>query len=158
MYKKNTGKALENLIEKQAEFLHAKGLLYLKKVDPPTRTINAKCGKITTLLSNPFPDFIGCLPNGRMVCIEAKSNQEKSLPFGKQGVRQKQLDDLIKWEKSGAIVGIIWQNPKGYYWVTLDDIRKSVANDRKSVPIIYAKEIKNEIGCILTFIKSLHNG
>tara|TARA_Y100000004_G_C8862416_1_gene389646 strand:+ start:333 stop:800 length:468 start_codon:yes stop_codon:yes gene_type:complete len=155
MFKKNTGKALENLIEKQAEFMRAKGLLYLEKVDPPTRTINTRSGKITTLLPNPFPDFIGCLPCGQMVCIEAKSNQHKSLPFGKQGLRQKQLDDLMKWNAAGAKTGIIWQNPVGYFWVTLDDVRKSVANGRKSVPIEYALEIKEERGYIINFLKYL---
>jgi penicillin-binding protein-related factor A (putative recombinase) len=155
MFKKNTGKALENLIEKQSEFFHAKGLLYLQKVDPPTRTINTRSGKLTTLLPNPFPDFIGCLPSGQMVCIEAKSNQHKSLPFGKQGIRQKQLDDLIKWKSAGAKVGVIWQNLSGYYWVTLECIRKSVANDRKSVPIEFAEKINEEKGYILNFLKYL---
>lgn len=156
MKKKNTGKALENLIEHQSELYHSKGLLYLLKVDPPTRTINAKWGKITTLLPNPFPDFVGCLPCGKFVCIEAKSNHKKSLGIGAGGLRPKQLDDLYKWENAGAKVGIIWQNQSGFYWVTLDDVRKSIAMGRKSVPIDMPKQIKEGGAAILNFIEFLN--
>jgi len=150
---KNTGKALENLIYRQALIYRSQGLLTLEKVDPPTRTINSKAGKITTLLSNPFPDFIGCLNSGRMLCIEAKSNHKKSLPFGKSGLRYKQIDDLYMWSNAGAIVGIIWQSINGYYWVTLDNIRQSDKMGRRSIPESIAEKIDTSEGKILNFYK-----
>ena len=156
MKRKNTGKALENLIEKQAELYHSQGLLYLNKVDPPTRTINAKWGKITTLLPNPFPDFVGCLPNGQMVCIEAKSTHKQSLGIGAGGLRPKQIDDLYKWENAGAKVGIIWQNEKFFFWVTLEDVRKSIAMGRKSVPMSMPEKITEGGQAILNFIEYLN--
>ncbi len=156
MYKKNTGKKLENLIETQAEAMRARGDLYIQKVDPPTRTINTRAGKYTTLLPNPFPDFIGCLPSGRMVCIEAKSNQLKNLPFGKTGLRQKQLDDLLIWKSFNAIVGVVWQNLKGFYWVTLDDVKECVMNGRKSVPEDMPRKINSTNGYIINFLEYIN--
>jgi penicillin-binding protein-related factor A (putative recombinase) len=151
--KKNTGKGLERLIEKQCAFYKNRGLLYLEKVDPPTRTFNTKFGKQTTLLSNPFPDFIGCTSNGTMVCIEAKSNQLGSLSFGKNGLRTKQIEDLYTWRRFGAIVGVIWQNPNGYFWVNLECIKKSVSMGRKSIPENITEKIDTGAGNLLNFHK-----
>lgn len=150
---KNTGKSLENLIYKQSLLYRNQGLLCLEKVDPPTRTINTRSGKITTLLQNPFPDFIGCLSSGQMICIEAKSNHQKSLPFGKNGLKYKQLDDLYTWQKFGAKVGIIWQNINGYFWVTLDNVRESDKMGRKSVPQDLVEKIDTNQGTLLNFYK-----
>ena len=154
-FKKNTGKALESLIVKQCGLMKSKGILYLQKVDPPTRTINTKAGKITTLLSNPFPDFVGCLPSGRMVCIEAKSNQLKNLPIGNGGIRDKQLNDLMDWECAGAIVGIVWQTPTHFKWVNLKDIRNALASGRKSVPLDAVPDIPSNDGLLLNFMEHL---
>tara|TARA_Y100000310_G_scaffold339867_1_gene433906 strand:- start:2541 stop:3023 length:483 start_codon:yes stop_codon:yes gene_type:complete len=154
-YKKNTGKALENLISKQALTMAGRNMLSLEKVDPPTRTINTRSGKITTLLKNPFPDFIGCMPCGKMVCIEAKSNQLKNLPIGNGGLRDRQIEYLLKWRGAGAVVGIIWQAPAAFKWVTLDDVDAALRSGRKSVPIGAVRDIPSRDGLILNFMEFL---
>ena len=155
-FRKNTGKALEKLIFHQATQMKGRGLLYLEKVDPPTRTITRKGRVITTLLSNPFPDFIGCMKCGKMICIEAKSNQLKSLPIGQGGLRANQLSYLNEWRSAGAIVGVIWQTPEAYKWVTLDDIREALSSGRKSVPLDAVRDIPPKDGMVLNFMEFLN--
>jgi len=133
-----------------------RGLLYIEKVDPPTRTISKKGKTITTLLSNPFPDFIGCMPCGKMICIEAKSNQLKSLPIGQGGLRENQLSYLNDWRSAGAIVGIVWQTPEAFKWVTLDDIREALSSGRKSVPFSAVRDIPPKDGMVLNFMEFLN--
>lgn len=128
----NSGKALENLIEKEAKRYEQKGILMLRKADPPSFTRNINGVPVTMLTSNPFPDFVGIM-EGRMLCIEAKSTKDDRLPFGKSGLRSKQLDDLRQWRKFGAVSGVIWGNPLGYYWITLDDIDREAIKGKKSV-------------------------
>ena len=152
-FRKNTGKALENLIAKQARIMDGRGILRLEKVDPPTRTFTRGGRNITTLLANPFPDFIGCLPCGRMICIEAKSNQLKSLPIGDGGLRENQLSYLNEWLSAGAIVGIVWQTPNAFKWVTLKDIGDALNSGRKSVPLSGARDIPSKDGLILNFVE-----
>jgi penicillin-binding protein-related factor A (putative recombinase) len=154
---KNTGKNLENWILAEAGKYERKGKLILRKVDPPSFTRLIKGRAIHTLLSNPFPDFIGCTKRGTTVCIEAKSTKEKRLAFGKSGIRQKQIDDLNAFRKFGAICGIIWDCGK-FYWVTLDDIKKAESDGRKSITPDYCSEIKSENGHVIDFFTNLsHN-
>lgn len=147
---KNTGKNLEKWIEIEAKKYESKNKLLLRKVDPPSFSRVLKGRTIHTLLPNPFADFIGCTKQGRIVCIEAKSTKDARLPFGKSGVRQKQIDDLKQFESFGAICGIIWDCGK-FYWVTLQDIERASKEGRKSVKPEHCEEIKSENGHVIDF-------
>ena len=151
---KNTGKNLEKWIEIESKKYQSKGKLILKKADPPSFSRVIKGKTIHTLLPNPFPDFVGCLKSGTALFIEAKSTKEKRLPFGKSGIRQKQLDDLLEWRNFGAICGIIWDCGK-FYWVTLEDISRASADGRKSVTPDYCTEIKSSNGHVIDFLPFL---
>jgi len=144
----NSGKALENLIEQEAKRYEAKGVMILRKADPPSFTRNINGVAVTMLTSNPFPDFVGVM-EGRMLCIEAKSTKEDRLAFGKSGIRSKQLDDLRQWRKFGAVCGIIWQNPLGYHWITLDNIDEQAKVGKKSVKSCHAIKIPKGVSHVL---------
>lgn len=151
---KNTGKNLEKWIEIEAKKYERQGKLLLRKVDPPSFTRLQKGKTIHTLTSNPFADFIGLTKNGTTICIEAKSTKEKRLSFGKSGLRQKQIDDLMQFERFGAICGIIWDCGQ-FYWVTLNDIKKAINDGRKSVTPDYCSLIKSTNGHVIDFYPHL---
>ncbi len=151
---KNTGKNLENWILSEAKKYERKGQLILRKVDPPSFTRAYKGKTIHTLLPNPFADFIGTMMGGKTICIEAKSTKEKRLPFGKSGIRQKQIEDLKGFQLFGATCGIIWDCGK-FYWVTLEDILKAEKDGRKSIVPSYCQEIKSGNGHIINFLPFL---
>ncbi len=151
----NSGKPLENLIEQEAKRYEAEGLLMLRKADPPSFTRNINGVAVTMLTSNPFPDFVGVM-EGRMLCIEAKSTKEDRLPFGKSGLRSKQLDDLRQWRKFGAVVGVIWANPLGYHWVTLDDVDEVALKGKKSVKSCDVIKIPQAVNHVLDLLGTLY--
>lgn len=151
---KNTGKNLEKWIETEAKKYENKGKLMLRKVDPPSFSRVFKGKTIHTLLSNPFPDFIGMTKRGTCLCIEAKSTKDKRLAFGKSGLRQKQIDDLRDWKKFGAICGIIWDCGE-FYWATLADIDKASSDGRKSITPEYCTKIPSTNGHVIDFYETI---
>ena len=153
---KNTGKNLENWIQAESEKYERQGKLLLRKVDPPSFSRVWKGRTIHTLLPNPFPDFIGSTKRGTTLLIEAKSTKDKRLPFGKSGLRQKQIDDMRAWAKFGAICGIIWDCGK-FYWITLDNLAQANEDGRKSVTPEYCTEILSRNGHVIDFYANIRH-
>ena len=143
--KRNTGKDLENRIAKIAQIYEAQGVAVLRKCDPPSRTFNINGKNITTLLKNPYPDFVGVWAErgGRTLMIEAKSTKEPRLPImGKSGgVKKEQVDSLMLWESFGAAVGVVWEYDLHWRFVSLELINK-IANEKRGKN--YRKSIRWE--------------
>lgn len=108
--KKNTGKWLQDEIDAIAKDYQRRGILTLKKVDPPTRVIPGPRPKVI-MLENPFLDFIGTWTErqGRCLVLEAKSTEEPKLTIcNSGGLSERQWNALHAWETAGAVTGVLW--------------------------------------------------
>mgnify|MGYP001604299036 CR=1 FL=1 len=103
----NTGKPFEHALEKIAAQYASRGLLSLRKVDPPLRYVGASI----VHMANPFTDFIGCWSErgGRALFVEAKSTREPKLPVGKSGLTSAQIDAMHCWSAAGAAAFLLWE-------------------------------------------------
>ena len=142
MKKTNTGKALENIIENSAKRYELDGKLMLRKCDPPSLSYNKNGRTNHVLLQNPFLDFIGSLPDGRCVQIEAKSTKDPRLHLGgNNGVTQKQIDSIKAWERFNVITFVIWEHNGNYGYLDYEIIQKITSQKRGSS---YRKSIRWE--------------
>ena len=105
----NTGKAFEVAIQRTIDAYRQQGRLYCEKVEPPTMTVGSGPARRTIYLANPFLDYIGCLSNGRLVTFECKSTTRPRLPLGPGGLAEKQIANMRRWRKAGAIVFLLWE-------------------------------------------------
>lgn len=103
---KNTGKPAERLVLEIAGAYERRGVLRMRKVDPPSAW--TKRGVVLT--DNPFPDFVGSWTRmgGRMIACEVKSTSEPKLVLGKGGITDGQAKLLTQWMESGAAVFVLW--------------------------------------------------
>lgn len=103
----NTGKPFEEELATILTKYGARGQLRLKKVEPPMRF----AGRRIILLPNPFLDFCGSWVErgGRAVFMEAKSTSKNTLPMGKSGLTDTQLDALRHWHNAGAVAFVLWK-------------------------------------------------
>lgn len=104
----NNGKAFEKALERTIIQYQSRGIMRLKKVDPPTKSFGG--GRIIHL-ENPFLDYVGCWTGrgGRAIFIEAKSTKKPTLAMGSSGISDKQLDALRHWSNAGAAAFLLWQ-------------------------------------------------
>lgn len=110
----NTGKGFEAALEGMFTLYETKGLARIKKVDPPT----AFAGRRLVNKRNPWLDYSGCW-RGASIHIEAKSRTPAAtktpdehwirLRAKSGGMTERQVDELIAWGKSGAIVVVVWE-------------------------------------------------
>lgn len=149
---RNTGKSFEGLLETVCVHYAAKGIMRLKKVEPPTRIIGGGHFKRIIFLPNPFLDFVGTWTEraGRAVFIEAKSTSEPKLPLGSDGgVTAKQVDALRDWHGAGAAVGVLWEVKGDVFFV---GVRKLLAvlevEGRKHLKPHDCEPVEQGIGCI----------
>lgn len=108
----NTGIAFQQSIEKTANWYQSKGLLRIKKVDPPMRVMGGGPSKRIIFLPNPFLDFVGVWTErgGRAVFVEAKSTADPKLKFDSDsGVTETQMDSLRNWHNAGAVSFVLWE-------------------------------------------------
>lgn len=124
----NDGRRFQEVVERTAAAYEALGALRLRKVDPPVKIAG---GKIL-FMENPWPDFVGCLNDRRMIALEAKSTSEHRLGFDGDGrLTRKQVDLLIDWGNAGAVSGVLWEFVgNGVCWVpwpALADARRDGA-------------------------------
>ena len=77
------------------------------KVSPPTVVVKGR----VIMKKNPFLDFVGSWSErkGRMLMFECKSTSEPRLPFGSDGISERQLKLLAHWGASGAIAFVLWE-------------------------------------------------
>jgi penicillin-binding protein-related factor A (putative recombinase) len=102
---RNDGRPLEKEIETICMQYQSKGLLRMKKVEPPCRIV----GRRVIFLANPFLDFIGAWTerNGRLVVFEVKSTRDATLQIGSRGLSDKQVDALRLWHAAGAVTFVL---------------------------------------------------
>lgn len=134
----------------------------IHKVDPPSRVVNYGRGeKRIIYLENPFLDFHGTYwqtpGQPRPIVFEAKTTQgkhslavstslpkpTKSNPMGKDngsGITYAQLTQLRNWTRFGALTGVIWENDRLVYWLSMATIESTLLG-RKSIPIDAGVEV-----------------
>ena len=162
--KKNTGKDLEKRITQIAKIYEADEQALIHKCDPPSRTISIKGKTITTLLRNPFPDFVGTWTEngGRALLIEAKSTQHPRLPImcKSGGVTIDQVKHLTHWHQSGAAVGIVWEHDLKWKFVGIKQVHSTLLmkrgkQPRKSIRWDEAEEIPQNGMNYIDFLKNI---
>ena len=136
--KTNTGKDFENRVSEIAKLYEAQGKAVLRKCDPPSRTINVNGLVITTLLKNPFPDFVGVWTTGggRALFVEAKSTKEPRLSImcKSGGLTVQQTSALSCWHDAGAAVGVVWEHQMEWRFVGVRQIQKTLLMKRGNQP------------------------
>ena len=135
---KNTGKDLEKRIADIAKIYEAQERALIHKCDPPSRTINVKGKTFTTLLKNPFPDFVGTWTEngGKALLIEAKSTKHPRLPImcKSGGVTIDQIKHLTHWHHAGAAVGIVWEHELHWRFVGIRQVHETLLLKRGNQP------------------------
>ena len=159
----NTGKDLEKRISQTAHLYEMQGKLVLRKCDPPSRTLNINGRVVTTLLKNPFPDFVGVWTTGggRGLFIEAKSTKEPRLPImcKSGGLTIDQTNALSCWHEGGAAVGVVWEHGLHWKFVGIKQIQKTLLMKRGNQPrkSIRWDEAENIPTTGVVLIDFLHN-
>ena len=162
--KTNTGKEFENRISQISGFYESQGKAVLRKCDPPSRTININGKVITTLLKNPFPDFVGVWTTGggRALYIEAKSTKEPRLSImcKSGGLTVQQTNSLSCWHDAGAAVGIVWEHNMAWKFVGIKQVQKTLlmkrgSQPRKSIRWDEAEEIPSNGVVYIDFLKNI---
>jgi hypothetical protein len=140
------------------------GKLVLRKCDPPSRTINVNGRVVTTLLKNPFPDFVGVWTTGggRALFIEAKSTKEPRLPImcKSGGLTIPQVNALSCWHDGGGAVGVIWEHELHWKFVGIKQIQKTLlmkrgTQPRKSIRWDEAEEIRTNGVILIDFLENI---
>ena len=161
---KNTGKDLEKRITQIAKIYEANKRALIHKCDPPSRTFNVKGKTFTTLLRNPFPDFVGTWTErgGRALLIEAKSTQHPRLPImcKSGGVTIDQVNHLTHWHHSGAAVGIVWEHELRWKFVSIEQVHQTLKlkrgnQPRKSIRWDEAIEVPQDGMNYMDFLKNI---
>lgn len=148
---RNTGAVAEKMILLTAKEYERRGILTLRKVDPPLRTWGP--GR-TILLPNPWLDFAGAWTerDGRMFLVEVKSMRERQLRIGIGGVNDRQLENAVLWSRAGAAVLLLWECSGGWFAGPLPEI--AVGTETLSPGSLM--EVQRGTGLILVdFVKSL---
>lgn len=150
--KVTAGTAFENEVKTVCDAYKSHGLAFIRKVDPPTKTIRIGGGVKTIQLENPFLDFVGTLPGGRMVMIEAKSTEEPVLRIRDEGLRGcgvsfNQLAYAREWEDAGACVAFLWKHNNEVKFLTVSML-EAEKTGRKSIRWESAHRLYQSVGFI----------
>ena len=160
----NTGKDLENRISQIASIYEKQGKAILRKCDPPSRTMNINGRVITTLLKNPFPDFVGVWTtnNGKGLFIEAKSTKKPRLPImcKSGGLTVEQTSALSKWHDLGGAVGVVWEHELHWKFVGIKQIQRTLLmkrgdQPRKSIRWDEAEPVPSNGVIFMDFLKNI---
>lgn len=107
--RRNDGRAFETQVEAILRVYESKGLMSVRKVDPPTKVIGGR----VIFQANPFPDFIGAWTErgGRMIAFEAKSTLDARLEAnGNRGITITQMRSLREWRNANAATFVLWEH------------------------------------------------
>lgn len=144
----NDGRSFEDIVERINLQYQRKGMMRLKKVDPPTRVFKGT----VIFLENPFLDYAGVMTmeRGRAVFIEAKSTSVARLAIGgRGGVSDKQIGALDAWEECGAIVGVLWGYQDEMRFVSRKMIHAVLQSENASLKWSEAEPIARGKGFII---------
>ncbi len=145
---KPTGTKFEDHVQLVCEAYAAQGRASLAKVAPPVLVLRG--GAKVIPLPNPFVDFTGAWTErgGRALHIEAKSTTDPRLPiYNETGIKPHQIENLERWRKAGAAVGVLWEYGTEVRMVSLSLIYKT-AEVRKSIPWVDAYPIPKGTGLV----------
>jgi penicillin-binding protein-related factor A (putative recombinase) len=139
----NRGRSTERWIELLLTQYEAQGIARIRKVDPPTRTVQIGQGRAKTInLANPFLDFFGTWTarEGRAVTFEVKHTEDDSLKICRSGgITETQWAALRAWRQAGCATFVIWEHRQELRLLTAETIEAVLLETgRKSVPWSHA--------------------
>lgn len=159
----NTGKGFEGMVETILLQYQCRGLLRVKKVDPPTRVVGSGAFRKVIFLANPFLDFAGTWTErgGRAVFFECKSTTEQRLAVGSSsGVTQDQCDALCHWQNAGAVTFVLWEvKPLGKVFFATPVMLAAALekSGRKSITPADCEPVPQGVGHVFfDFLKLMH--
>ena len=148
---KNTGKPFEKTIETILMQYASKGILRMKKVDPPTRLLKLGGSTKVIMLPNPFLDYVGSWTarHGRAVFMEAKSTSEPQLKINSDGgLTVKQFEAMRQWQAAGAVTFVLWEH-HGHVRMLTYDMVKAALETAKHIKFPCAIPVPNGLGFVI---------
>lgn len=160
------GQAFENLLNYSNEVYKNKGIAIINKRPTPMKIIGKTRGNqhICVFDKKSTVDFDG-IYNGKAIAFEAKSTNEKRLPFSI--ITDEQIKYLDTAEKQGAISFLIVEMkvtrqvflvPNG---MLQKYVREAKNGGRKSIPLrdleVYAHLVKSQNGIPLDYLSVVDN-
>lgn len=161
--KATPGQAFEREMGLVCDAYRAQGRANIRKVDPPSRSFTKGGKTFTTLLANPFLDFVGTWTElgGKAIMVEVKSTAEPRLAVlaaGQKGsgISHDQLVNALEWEHAGAAVAFLWQHDRAVRLLTPTMVR-AATTERRSVPWTTGHLVPAGMGfCFHDFLTLLH--
>ena len=150
----NTGKPFEHRMETVLAQYSSKGLMRLKKVDPPTKII----GRKVIFLENPFLDYAGSWTeaSGRSVFCECKSTKEPVLPILSAGLNENQIRSLLKWHYAGSACFTLWDHAGNVYYIGMRKLIEKIHTGVRNFKPAECELVGQGTGFILfDFIKNM---
>lgn len=146
----NQGKGLQGEIERIAIEYQRKGILWLKKIDPPCRIVGKGINRKVIFLENPWLDFQGIWTrhNGRAISLEAKMTDEPKLQFGKGGLTDTQLLSMGTHSAHGAATGVLWMFGGAIRFLAYGTLQAIQRNGARHAKWDQATEIQRGLGFI----------
>ena len=126
----NRGMPFEELVERVCTSYERRGIMRLRKVDPPTFMINGQWVRKTS----PFLDYVGTWTErgGRAIFLECKSTRGGKLPmFSKGGLTDEQYKALQAWHQAGAVSCLLWLDRSMVALVTASQIETHIERARE---------------------------
>lgn len=123
--KANQGKWFESLVEQVTTNYERKGIMRLRKVDPPTFMYNGQWVR----KQSPFLDYVGTWTerNGRAIFLECKTTSHGKLPMlSKSGLTDDQYKALKDWHLAGAVSCLLWANRSMVALVTASQLQTHI--------------------------------
>lgn len=120
---RNRGKHLERLLGPHADGRMSTHQLYLNRGEAIIRKVevpmakNRVSGQWVFAQRTSF-DYQGVLRGGRYIGVEAKEIGGEKLQIAQNGLKEHQLNGLIRYHRMGALVGVLWMpNPDQCFWL-----------------------------------------
>lgn len=126
----NQGQWLEKLLKAIVAGYEQRGIMTLKKVDPPTILIHGQWVRTPS----PFLDFVGSWTErgGRAVFLECKTTRDGKLGLLDQGgITQNQYDALLDWHYAGAVSCVLWAAGSRIALVTASQLESHIERARE---------------------------
>lgn len=153
---RQVGKSFEAEVQMVLTQYEHRGLMRVRKVDPPVRVLGFGVKRRVIFLKNPWLDFVGAWDEreGRCVIIECKETREPRLPFGRdEGITQSQLHNLHCWSASDAAAFILWRTGGQTFFATIRQLYKARDDGRKSLTPDYCDTVQPGLGfAIMDFV------
>ena len=161
----NRGKAFEKLIVLSNKYYAQKRWAAVEKVEPSFKTIGFYRKYAYGYYEGPgFVDFVG-VANGRSICFEAKSTNERTR-FPLKNMNEKQYELLKDWDIQGSIsfVLIEFEKRQVVFLLKFNQLRKwwedAQNGGRKSIPFEWfhfnCQRVMNNRGIPLDYLDALN--